>query len=135
MYHCTKIFLTLCQSSINSFSLVFLQSWVAKKSCHCQTLINECSISDYPSNFEGLQLAPDAILFQTAFVLHSLEVIFLFLMKKSRQKAIEIETAFFFILLGIPRDAHWIISFILHISVITPTTPHPHPPPPYRYVS
>ena len=31
-----------------------LQSWVAKKSCHCQTLINECSISDYPSNFEGL---------------------------------------------------------------------------------
>ena len=28
-----------------------LQSWVAKKSCHGQTLINECSISDYPSNF------------------------------------------------------------------------------------
>ena len=31
-----------------------LQSWLAKKSCHGQTLINECSISDYPSNFEGL---------------------------------------------------------------------------------
>ena len=31
-----------------------LQIWVAKKSCHGQTLINECSISDYPSNFEGL---------------------------------------------------------------------------------
>ena len=31
-----------------------LQSWVAKKSCHGQTLINECSIFDYPSNFEGL---------------------------------------------------------------------------------
>ena len=31
-----------------------LQSWVAKKSCHSQTLINECSISDRPSNFEGL---------------------------------------------------------------------------------
>ena len=28
-----------------------LQSWVQ---CHGQTLINECSISDYPSNFEGL---------------------------------------------------------------------------------
>ena len=28
--------------------------WVAKKSCHGQTLIKECSISDYPSNFEGL---------------------------------------------------------------------------------
>ena len=31
-----------------------LQSWVAKKSCHGQTFINECSSSDYPSNFEGL---------------------------------------------------------------------------------
>ena len=31
-----------------------IQSWVAKKSCHGQTLINECSIFDYPSNFEGL---------------------------------------------------------------------------------
>ena len=30
------------------------QSWVAKRSCDGQTLINECSISDYPSNFEGL---------------------------------------------------------------------------------
>ena len=26
-----------------------LQSWVAKKSCHGQTLINECSIFDYPT--------------------------------------------------------------------------------------
>ena len=33
---------------------VILQSSVAKKSCHGQTFINECSISDYPSNFEGL---------------------------------------------------------------------------------
>ena len=31
-----------------------LKYWVAKKSCHGQTLINGCSISDYPSNFEGL---------------------------------------------------------------------------------
>ena len=31
-----------------------LQSWVAKKSCHGQTIINECSIFDYPPNFEGL---------------------------------------------------------------------------------
>ena len=30
-----------------------LQSWVAKKSCHGQTLINECSISDYLFDFEG----------------------------------------------------------------------------------
>ena len=27
------------------------QSWVAKESCHSQTFINECSISDYPSHF------------------------------------------------------------------------------------
>ena len=32
----------------------WLRSWVVKKSCHDQTLINECSISDYPSNFESL---------------------------------------------------------------------------------
>ena len=30
-----------------------LQSRVAKKSCHSQTLINECSIFDYPS-YNGL---------------------------------------------------------------------------------
>ena len=31
-----------------------LRSWVAKISCHAQTLINECSMFDYPSSFEGL---------------------------------------------------------------------------------
>ena len=31
-----------------------IRSWMAKKSCHGQTLINQCSISDYPFNFEGL---------------------------------------------------------------------------------
>ena len=29
-----------------------LQRWMAKKSCHGQTLIEEYSISDYPSNFK-----------------------------------------------------------------------------------
>ena len=59
--------------------------------------------------------------FKRFFVLHSLEVIFSFLIKQSRQKAIEIETAFF-IPLGIPKIAHWIISFMLHISaIISPT--------------
>ena len=33
-----------------------LQSWVAKKSCHGQTLINECSIFDYPSSYYQLLL-------------------------------------------------------------------------------
>ena len=31
-----------------------LQSWVAKKLSHGQILINDCSITDHPSNFEGL---------------------------------------------------------------------------------
>ena len=44
-----------------------LQSWVAKKSCHSQTLISECSIFDYPYNFEGLYLTLHAILFETVF--------------------------------------------------------------------
>ena len=44
-----------------------LQSWMAKKSCHGQTLINECSIFDYPSDFKGLQLALHAMLLQTVF--------------------------------------------------------------------
>ena len=35
-------------------SVTSLQSWMAKKSCHGQTLTNECFIFDYLSNFEGL---------------------------------------------------------------------------------
>ena len=31
-----------------------LRSWMAKKSCHGQTLKIECFISDCPANFEGL---------------------------------------------------------------------------------
>ena len=37
-----------------NFTNKCLQSWVAKKSCHGQTPVNECSIFDYHSNFEGL---------------------------------------------------------------------------------
>ena len=47
--------------------LITKKNWAAKKSCHGQTPINECSISDYPSNFEGLFLALRAMLFQTVF--------------------------------------------------------------------
>ena len=60
--------------------------------------------------------------FKRFFVLHSSEVTFSFLIKKSRQKAIEIEIAFFHSL-GNPRGhTHWIISFMLCISVITSST-------------
>ena len=54
-------------------------------------------------------------------VLHSSKVKFSFLIKESRQKAIKTEIVFF-IPLGIPRVAHWIISFMLHIFVITSLT-------------
>ena len=56
-----------------------------------------------------------------SFVLHSSEMISSFLIKTSRLKAIEIEIAFFNSL-GIPRVVRWIISFMLHISVITSPT-------------
>ena len=90
-----------------------LRNWVAKKLCHVQTLMNECSISDYPSNFEGLSLALHTILF---FVLHPSDIISDQKVKAKKQKL------HFFIPLGIPRVAHWIISFMLHISVITSLT-------------
>ena len=67
---------------------------------------------------QGSYIRVFTVLFQTVFVSHSSEAIFSFLIKKSRQKAIEIETAFFSPL-GIPRVTHWIISFMLHMSVIT----------------
>ena len=60
--------------------------------------------------------------FKRFFVLHSSEVNYIFISDKkiSRQKAIEIEIAFF-VPLGIARDAHSIISFMLNISAITST--------------
>ena len=59
--------------------------------------------------------------FKRFFVLHSSEGIFLFLIKKSKQKAIEIKIASFHPL-GNPKGRTWIISFILHISaIISPT--------------
>ena len=39
---------------LNVGRVTSLQSWVAKKSLHGQTLINEYFIFDHPSNFEGL---------------------------------------------------------------------------------
>ena len=100
-----------------------LQSWVAKKSCHGETLMNECFIFDYPSNFELIFDYPSnssymQYYFKRFFVLHSSEVIFSFLIKKSRKKAIEIETAFFFHSLGNPKgrtlDHFFYASYIRH---------------------
>ena len=71
---------------LNVGRVTSLQSWVAKKSCHSQTLINEYFIFDHPTC---------NIILNGFFVLHSSEVILSFLIKKSRQKAIEIEIAFF----------------------------------------
>ena len=103
--------------------VISLQSWVAKKSCHGQTLINECSIFDYPSSFEGLnspymQYYFKRFFFGFAFLRSNIFI----LGQNARQKAIEIEIAFFSPPFGIPRVAHWIISFMLHISAITSPT-------------
>ena len=69
---------------------------MAEKSCHGQTLINECSISDYTLlTLKACNSSYMQYYFKRFFVLHSLEAIFSFLIKKSRQKAIEIETTFF----------------------------------------
>ena len=59
--------------------------------------------------------------FKRVFVLHSSEVIFSFLIKKSRQKAIEIEIAIFHSL-GNPKGHTLNLFFMLHISVITSPT-------------
>ena len=72
-----------------------LQSWVAKKSFHGQTLINECSIFHYPPTLKDCNSPYMEYYFKWFSVLHSSEVILSFLIKKSRQKAIEIEFAFF----------------------------------------
>ena len=42
----------LFETILHTGRVTSLQSWVAKKSCHGETLINECSISDYPSKFK-----------------------------------------------------------------------------------
>ena len=72
-----------------------LQSWVAKNSCHSQTLINECSIFTTLPTLKACNSPYMQCYFKRSFVLHSSEVMFSFLIKRSRQKAIEIETAFF----------------------------------------
>ena len=72
---------------------------------------------DYPSNLKVCNSSYIQEYFKRLFVLRSSGVIFLFLIKMSMLKAIEIEITFF-IPLGIPRVARWIISFMLHMSVI-----------------
>ena len=58
------------------------------------------------------------LLFQTVFCFALVGSYIFISDQKSRQKAIEIKTPFF-IPLGIPRVAHWIIPFMLHISATT----------------
>ena len=68
-----------------------LQSWVAKKSCHD---LNVLFLTTLPT-LKAFNSPYMQYYFKRFFILHSSEVIFSFLIKKSRQKAIEIETAFF----------------------------------------
>ena len=70
-----------------------LQSSVANKSCHGQTLIYVLFLTTLPTLKAGHSPYMQYY-FKRFCVLHSSEVIFLCLIKKSRQKAIEMETAF-----------------------------------------
>ena len=71
-----------------------LQSWVAKKSCHGQILtINVLFLTTLPA-LKACNSPYMQYYFKRILVLHASEVIFSFLTKKSKQKAIEIETAF-----------------------------------------
>ena len=98
-----------------------LQSWVAENHVTVKSLYMNVPFLTTLSTLKACNSPYMQYYFKRFFVLHPSEVIFSFLIKKSRQKAIEIETAFF-IPLGIPRVAHWIISFMLHISAITSPT-------------
>ena len=71
--------------------------WMAQKSCHGQTLMNECLFRTTLPTLKACNSTYMQYYFKRCFqiVLHSSEVIFSFLIKKSRQKAIEIETALF----------------------------------------
>ena len=80
--------------------------------------INECSVSDYTlPTLKACNWPYMQYYFKLFFVLHSSEVIFSFLIKKSRQIAIEIEIAFFHFV-GNPRgrtlDHFFYASHIRH---------------------
>ena len=92
-----------------------LQSWVAKISCQGQTLV--LFLTALPI-VKACNSAYMQYHFKRFFVLHSSEVIFSFLIKQLRQKAIEIEIAFFHSLEN-PKGRTLDHFFMLHISVIT----------------
>ena len=69
-----------------------LQSWMAKKSFDGQTLI--LFLTTFPT-LKACNSPYMQYYFKRFSVLHSSEVMFSFLIKRSRQKALEIETAFF----------------------------------------
>ena len=95
-------------------------SWVTKKSCHGQ--MNVLFLTTLPT-LKACNSPYMQYYFKQFFVLNSSKVIFSFLIKTSRQKAIEIEIAFFHSL-GNPkgRTLDHFFSFMLHISAITSST-------------
>ena len=94
-----------------------LQSWVAKNHITVKPLkIKNVLILTILPTLKACN-SPCMQYFKWLFVLHSLEVIFSFLIKKARLKAIEIEAAFFH-LLGNPKgrtlDHFFYASHIRH---------------------
>ena len=77
------------QGALQAFKVGWLKNHVMLKPLQMNVLF----LTTLPT-FKAFK-SPYMQYFKQFFVLHSLEVIFSFLIKKSRQKAIEIETAFF----------------------------------------
>ena len=59
------------------------------------TLTSDCSIFDYLSTLKACNSQYIQYYFRRVYVLYFLDIIFLFLIKRSALKAIEIEIAFF----------------------------------------
>ena len=80
---------------LNVGRVTSLQSWVAKNLVTVKPLqMNVLFLTTLPT-LKACNSPCTQYYFKRCFVLHSSEVIFSLMIKKSRQKAIEIETAFF----------------------------------------
>ena len=103
--------------STNSSILIFFQSWVAKNHVTIKPLlVNVLFLTTHPT-LKACNSPYMQYYFKRIFVLHSSEVIFSFLIKKSRQKVIEIETAFFHPVgnpKGLTLDHFFHASYIRH---------------------
>ena len=98
--------------------------WLAqsKKLCHGETLINQCSSFDYPSNFEGLLLTLRVRLFQMVFCFVFLRSYIFIYDQNVNAKSNRNRNCIFFILLGNPKDRT--LDYLLYASHIRHNFPN-----------